>query len=201
MRNFIQYHNAGKLGWVPLDARPFLQTRLAIYTRRRLVEKAVGATVYLIVSLGRPKRYYLWEHFRIDKVLLEADGYCAWGEGRQLSPPARLEGEGFEEFRRACAWFIGFRCIDDLPFLATLGGLARANAETDGHEGVEPFCDELIGLLSGTGDAYFYRGFVRQRSGKNAAAVADLEKALRSGTEYTAAAEESLRLAREAIGE
>src|SRR6478672_4395693 len=98
MRFFIQYHNVEKLGWVPLDDRPFQQTQLAIYTRRALVEKAIGSTVFLVVSLPRPRRYYLWECFRIEEVRREEGDICAWGTGWQLVPPQRLEGPAFDDF-------------------------------------------------------------------------------------------------------
>src|SRR5262245_26281260 len=115
MSYYLQYHNCDKLGWAPLDDRPFLQTRLAIYTRRAQVVRAVGGTVFVIASLGSPKRYYLWECFEVAEVRQEDGQYCAWGEGWQLAPPRLLAGEDFLAFKKACANFVGFRNIDDLP--------------------------------------------------------------------------------------
>jgi hypothetical protein len=194
MRYFLQYHNCDKLGWVPLDEEPFLEKHLAIYTRKPLVKKAVGATVFVVASFGKPKRYYLWECFRVEKVETEGQEFCAWGTGWQLAPPQRLQGEAFEEFRKACAWFIGFRGIDGLPYRSTLIDLAdRHRAERITPE-LDRFCTKIVEHMPGSGDAWYFRGFVRSRLGRREEALADLTEAVRLGTEFLAEAE-SCRLA------
>lgn len=195
MKNYLQYHNGVKLGSVPLYNKPFEQKRLSIYTRRASVQQAIGGRVYLIASLGQPKSYWLWETFRIDKVIEEEGSFCAIGDGWQLAPPVKLEGPDFEAFREACGWFIGFRSIDRMPYLATLERLAREGAKESLDERVEEFCDLLMTCLPKSPEPWFYRGYVRQRLGKYDGAKQDLEEALRRGTEYRTAAEESLRLA------
>jgi hypothetical protein len=184
MRYFLQYHNIDKLGWVPLDERPFLQTQLAIATRRAIVRKAIGGTVFLIASLGRPRRYYLWECFRVEGVEPEGADLCAHGTGWQLVPPQPLEGPAFEDFRKACAFFIGFRCIDDLPYHVTLLDLAQRFRGDDVNEDAERFCTMLIDRLPANSDVYFYRGFVRLRLGRAQGALADLDEALRRNGEF-----------------
>src|SRR4051812_49001522 len=93
---FLQYHNVAKLGWVPLDGTPFEQTRLSIATRKPIARQTPGATVFVVARFGRPRHYYLWEWFVVEGVRLEGDDqYCVWGTGRQLSPPARLDGDDF----------------------------------------------------------------------------------------------------------
>jgi hypothetical protein len=189
MMQFLQYHNGACLGWVPLDARPFQQSRPSIWTRRPGVRKAVGGVVYLIVSLPRPKRYYLWERFQIAEVRQEGDDFCAWGPGWQLTPPQPLEGEAFARFRKACAHFVGFRRIDHLPYAATLEDLARRHQQKRPDPEVERFCDDLVAALPRSGDARYARGFVRRQLGRHAEAVADFDEALRLRTEFAAEAE------------
>jgi hypothetical protein len=184
MRHFIQFHNTDKLGWVPLDERPFLQTRLAIATRRALAHQAVGGTVFLIARLPRPRCYYLWECFQVEAVEPEGNDLCVHGSGWQLVPPQPLEGPAFEEFRRACAYFIGFQCIDALPYCATLVELAQRYHLPEVNDEAERFCSLLIEALPESADVYFFRGFVRQRLGRRAGALADLDEALRRGSEF-----------------
>jgi hypothetical protein len=194
MRYYLQYHNCDKLGWVPLDAEPFVQTQLAVYTRRPGARKALGATVFVIASFGRPKRYYLWERFVVEKVEPEGANFCAWGPGWQLIPPQRLHGEDFEAFRKACAYFIGFRAIDNLPYCATLNRLSMEHRGSAVTPGAEAFCTGLLAHTPGCGDAWFFRGVVRARLGRRAEALADLAVALTLDTEFAAEAE-ALRLA------
>jgi hypothetical protein len=196
MRYFLQYHNIDKLGWVPLDEQPFLQTQLAIATRRPSVRKAVGGTVFLIASLGKPRRYFLWECFRVEAVEPEGADLCAHGTGWQLVPPQPLEGPAFEEFRKSCAYFIGFRGIDDLPYHATLVDLAGRFHRDAVNDDAERFCTMLIDRLPGNADVHFYRGFVRHRLGRSADALADLEEALRRPGEFLDEARTLVRAAR-----
>jgi hypothetical protein len=198
---FLQHHNAAKLGWVPFDECPFLQTKLSIYTRRRLIHEAVGGMVFLIVGLGRPKRYYLWECFRVEGVESEDGHFCAWGTGWQLVPPQRLAGDDFEQFRRACGYFIGFRAIDRLPYHRTLVELANRFRRNEVNGDADRFCGELIDCLPDSGDVWFFRGWVRERLGDHAGALADLERAIALGGEFRGEAEKCVRLLRGAAPE
>jgi tetratricopeptide (TPR) repeat protein len=198
--HFIQYHNCARLGWVPLDDRPFLATSLGVYTRHKRVLDAVGDRVFLIASLGRAARYYLWETFRIEHVRPEGADYFAWGPGWQLVPPQRLQGEEFDAFRKACANFVTFRAIDDLPYCAALGRLADQYHLPDVTAEAERFCDELLELQPASGNAWFYRGVVRQRLGRPAEAVADLDQAVRRNTEFLAQAQACRQRALDALG-
>jgi hypothetical protein len=188
MRSYLQYHNAEKLGWVPLGDEPFLERELAIRTRRKLVESAVGGTVYLIARIGRPTAYYLWERFTVEHVEKRGDEYHAWGAGRQLVPPQLLSGPEFEAFRKACAYFVGFMPIDRQPYLATLRGLADRWCRDGLDADAAVFCTRLIQALPESGDAYFYRGMVHLRLGQPGLAALDLDEALRRGTEHAEAA-------------
>jgi tetratricopeptide (TPR) repeat protein len=178
---------------VPLDEQPFLQTQLSIYTRRPEVSKAIGARVYLIVGLGKPRRYFLWESFRLEHIKREGDEICAWGTGRQMQPPIRLQGRDFQIFHRDCGWFIGFRGIDDLPYHKQLADLVAQNESAIFDDRVERFCSELLELLDENGDGWFYRGFVRLRLGRLPEARNDLERAIQKQSEHAATAQALLQ--------
>jgi hypothetical protein len=194
MRYFLQYHNCEKLGWAPLDGEPFLQTQLGVYTRRPVVRQAVGGTVFVVASLGRPKRYYLWERFQVEKVEPQGADYGAWGPGWQLVPPQQLRGDDFEAFRRACAFFVGFRAIDHLPYCAVLDRLSLEHRRAELTPAAEAFCTHLLAAMPHRGDAWFFRGAVRARLGRRGEALADLAVAAALGGEFAADAE-ALRLA------
>jgi hypothetical protein len=198
MAAYIQYHNAEKLGWVPFDERPFLQTQLGIITRRAEVKRAVGARLYLIVRIGTPGQYFLWDAFTVERVEKSESGYRAWGTGTQMVPPQRLEGDDFEAFRRSCACFIGFQRIDGLPYAATLERLAEDSSGGPLDDGAEAFCSMLVKWRPSSGDPYYFRGFVRSERGRHAEAALDFCEALRLGTEFAAqaAAGHALALAR-----
>lgn len=126
MNYFVQYHNVANEGFL-FSEPPFTATRLGIHTAVPSIKHAEGR-VFLIAGVGRPRRYFLWETFEIEKVRSGRDGqFHAAGTGWQLSPPVELAGKKFEEFQKACANFVGFRSITDLPFARTLDALAESN--------------------------------------------------------------------------
>ena len=101
----------------------------------------------------------------------EDDGeFIASGPGWTLMPPQRLQGPEFERFMASCANFVGFRSIDSLPYLDTLRQLANRYHLADVNKDCERFCTELLGLIPDDGDAYYLRGFVRQRLNRDTAA-------------------------------
>lgn len=108
-----------------LSESPLAETTHDIYTRHSQVQDAQGR-VFLIAGIGRPRQYFLWKTFLIDEVVRRRNGqYLASGEGWQLATPQRLRGRAFESFRKACANFVGFREVTDLPFSTTLDRLAK----------------------------------------------------------------------------
>ncbi len=122
MSLYLQYHNADKEGLRSLFSN---DGHFAIYTRLPHVQKARG-TVFLIVGVGKPKRYFLWETFEIKQVEAHSNGaFVAEGPGWRLCPPQQLEGADFDAFRNSCANFVGFRRIDDLKYSTTLKTLAE----------------------------------------------------------------------------
>jgi hypothetical protein len=130
MNFFVQYHNVEREG-LPLTVPPFTETDLGIRTRRSHIKNARGR-VFLIAGIGRPRRYFLWETFRIEEVQRFRGGkYVASGRGWQLAPPMELHGERFDAFRRACADFVSFRDITRLPYATTLHRLAEEKRASD----------------------------------------------------------------------
>jgi hypothetical protein len=189
MNFYIQYHNYEKMAGFPNDPDAFLARRGGIYTRVATVEQSKGGTVFLIVGIGKPRRYYLWETFTVEDVEEEAGNFQASGPGWMLMPPQRLQGPDFEVFRAACANFVCFRSIDGLPYLADLQQLADRYHLTEVNQDCEGFCTELIGLLPDDGDGYYYRGFVRHRLGNRDGAREDFRKALELETSFPEEAE------------
>jgi hypothetical protein len=149
MNLYVQYHNVENEG-LPLSDPPFSDTHLGIRTRRPNVRDAQGR-VFLIAGIGRPRHFFLWETFDIEEITAKNDGlFQAFGTGWQLAPPQELSGQGFEGFRDACANFVGFRCINDLPFARTLSRLAE-DRRPPGKEGeIVKFLKSLTGLLPDT---------------------------------------------------
>lgn len=146
MNQFVQYHNVEQEG-LPLGTPLFGVTRLGIHTRRPQVERAEGR-VFLIAGIGKPRRYFLWETFVIEEVNPSKGGeYEAWGTGWQLAPPQELKGRAFDAFRDACANFVGFRDITDLPYAQTLAKLAGAHRPPGDPEVSTAFLYAVRGLL------------------------------------------------------
>src|SRR5437660_1641998 len=126
MNFYLQYHNVANEGLLLSDP-PFSATRLAIHTRRPNVQKADGR-VFLIAGIGRPRRFFLWETFEVETVTANGDGQ-------------------FEAFKAACANFVGFRSISDLPFTRTLTKLAEDNRPPGEPGKIVSFLNTLDGLL------------------------------------------------------
>jgi hypothetical protein len=123
MSLYIQYHNNDKRG---LECLLSAGDQRGIFTRRPNAKNAQG-TIFLIVGLGRPRQFFLWETFEIEGVDEEDNGtYIVYGPGWQLSPPQRLEGPDFDAFKNSCANFVRFQRIDNLPYSTTLKGLGAA---------------------------------------------------------------------------
>lgn len=118
-RVYLQYHNCETQGMLPHPWRPEAQT-VQIHTKVRSARQAVGQ-VMLIAGLGSPRRYYLWSTFTADRCINKPGGVIHLeGAGWQLAPPVELTGADFQQFKAACANFIGFREITTLPYARKL---------------------------------------------------------------------------------
>ena len=172
MNHHIQYHNTDKEGFKYLFSD---DDRFGFYTRLSHVKKAQG-TVFLIVGIGKPRQYFLWDAFEIEQVEPQDHGiYHAEGPGWRLCPPQRLEGADFDAFKNSCANFVGFRKIDDLPYSITLNRLAE-RFHRPASAAMIPFLRELLGLLKvGTDD---HETVLCQLSQKGAMPIADKRPSL-----------------------
>jgi hypothetical protein len=142
---YLQYHNVANEGLLLSDP-PFRDTRHAIYTRRPHVQKADGR-VFLIAGVGRPRRCFLWVSFEIESVRSRGNVFVASGTGWELTPPVELTGTAFEEFKAACANFVGFRCINGLPYSQKLVKLANRYKPPGETGKIVRFLQTLDGLL------------------------------------------------------
>ncbi|MBM4070789.1 MAG: ASCH domain-containing protein [Planctomycetes bacterium] len=146
MNRYLQYHNVANEGLLLSDP-PFSASRLAIHTRRPNVREADGR-VFLIAGIGRPRRYFLWQTFEIEQVTSNGDSqFEATGTGWELAPPVELNGKPFDDFKAACANFVGFRSINDHPFTRTLTKLAEENRPPGDARNIVSFLNTLDGLL------------------------------------------------------
>ena len=83
MSLFVQYHNVDREG-LPLTLPPFAQTQLSIRTSRPNVLDARGQ-IFMIAGVGKPRRYYLWETFEIERAVpIDGGSFRASGPGWQL---------------------------------------------------------------------------------------------------------------------
>lgn len=120
---YLQYHNAEAQGSLahPWSTEPL---RVTVYTKVASARKASGR-VLLITGLGQPRQYYLWSSFTIDRCQQQPGGSIHLeGPGWQLAPPQPLIGTAFQQFKAACANFIGFRSISEMPYAEELLRLA-----------------------------------------------------------------------------
>jgi hypothetical protein len=156
MNECIQYHNWAKRGlpWPTPHSRVFSDSKSAIFTSLPFVRDEVGSQVYLIVGLGKsPRRYFLWETFTIEKVRKEGDDFVASGSGWMLNPPQELSGKGFDEFRKQCANFIGFKNVSRLASSKQLVMLAEKYRRSAINHETLKFCEQLVSLLPEDEDA------------------------------------------------
>jgi hypothetical protein len=191
--HYLQYFNCEKMGRFPNGAEALLTRRMGVFTKLASVKEAKGATIFVIVGLGKPKTYYLWESFTIEDVAFDGEQYTLSGPGWVLLPPQALAGKAFEAFKAACANFVSFRRIDDLPYHKTLHQVADQFHLPDVTPACETFCDELIRQLPKNGDACYYRGTIRQRLKKADGAREDFQKAVEVGTNFRHEAELALK--------
>jgi tetratricopeptide (TPR) repeat protein len=156
------------------------------------VQQVKGGIVFVIAGLAKPKRYYLWETFTIEDIQYDGNQYTVTGPGWMLFPPQLLQGKASNAFKATCANFVSFRSIDDLPYRSTLLKLAEQCHLPKVNQACEDFCNDLIQMLPGDGDAWYYRGTVRQLLGKTEAAQEDFTKALELKTNFRPEAEAAL---------
>lgn len=136
-QNYIQYHNADKLGSYPsrdidfslsvdsLNLDSSIKFHPWIYTKKKTVEKAIGQSCFLIVGKTEQKikKYFLWAYFKLEDYEINKEGYYkVYGTGYDFAKPILLnELENFDDFKDFCGNFgIGFQNIDKHIFCRTL---------------------------------------------------------------------------------
>lgn len=133
---YIQYHNADKKGRYPYNIPDFkiplnsvslknsTKYKSQFYTKKSLVEKAVGQYCFLIVGkTERIKKYSLWAYFKIEDYIKDEDGYYEVnGTGYNFKNPIFLNDlPNFPSFRSFCGNFgFGFYNIGKHSFCKTL---------------------------------------------------------------------------------
>jgi hypothetical protein len=132
---YLQYHNCEMQGLLPpphpqplshQGARGDDGTEPITVQIHTKVASAKGASgrVLLVVGVGSPRKYFLWSSFTIAQCATSHGQYQLSGSGWQLAPPQLLTGRAFDNFKSACANFIGFRQITSMPYTARLLELA-----------------------------------------------------------------------------
>lgn len=140
-KNWLQYHNYDKLGYLPAEGildndwydYQYDSPVSGISTNKRAVLNSQGDTAFLIVGVGtgkRQKQYYLWSVITIEEVLIneeeEGQFYDAFGDGWLLDSPPLLNSERFNEFKSFCGNFgFGFMAIQNSSYLKELQYLAE----------------------------------------------------------------------------
>lgn len=136
MSTWIVYHNCDNLGYPSETPIKNIKTesinipsssRSSIFTRKKRASyDAVGNEIFLIIGIGKPKRFYLWEKIFPDKVIPENDGFfTVEGSGVNPKNPIRLDTlDNFDDFKHFCGNFgLGLQNITNHPFSKTLGSL------------------------------------------------------------------------------
>jgi len=162
---YIQYHNADILGYYPTSGADFntpvealhldhsVRFDSRIYTKKKLVEKSVGQSCFLIVGkTEKIKKYYLWSFFKIEQFDVDEDGfYTVYGTGYDFKQPVLLnELNNFTGFKKFCGNFgIGFQNIDNHLFHKTLiSYLQGQNALNTGDKNIKRALESALEQLN-----------------------------------------------------
>lgn len=134
----MQYHNTDKRSSFPkgLDINTSvdsinLETELKTDSwidvgKKTGIQNAIGSLCFLVVGKkdGTNKKIYLWSLFKIEGYNdseNENSRYEVFGTGCNFPKPILLSDiEGFQDFQRACANFVRFKNITNLPFTKKL---------------------------------------------------------------------------------
>ncbi len=104
-----------------------------------------------IVSLGKPKKYFLWAYFQF---FPSAETKTVSGEGWMLNPPQKLEGSDFKKFKDTeCRQFeMGLQNVTESPFAASLISVAGEFHKPQVTRETLRFCMELRSLTKAGGE-------------------------------------------------
>ena len=142
MRIWIQYHNTECVGRLPgdydnsLDIEQFLINQRTtgmelkgVNTAKSIPDSITNDRLILIVGAGyKPRRYFAWYWFDIDRVEEVNGEYILFGEsGSVFDPAVELSGPAFKLLMKRCANFsLGLTDITDTEFAVELKRLTEA---------------------------------------------------------------------------
>jgi hypothetical protein len=182
MEYVLQYHNADKNGLYlgEDEASVFGDGVWDIGTSRSFVQREVGSDCFMIVGIGNPRRYYLWNCFTIESVAPTEDNpdhFVAVGSGWMLNPPQLLSGSEFQQFQEQCANFASFKNISHLDYTQHLIELAHAFHKPETDQNSLDFCNELVQFASAYPDVFKLRAFCLMHFEEDEQAIEDLMEA------------------------
>lgn len=190
---WIQYHNYEQMGGLP-GGLPGYENELGISTNKKSVLNAEGDTVFLIVGIGEPRRYYFWSRFVVEGIeqVVDEEGkitYNAFGNGWLLNPPQLLNSEKFSEFQRFCGNFgLGFTKIDNSSYLEILKHLSKTyepqSSNNRSRIGTEKFYTYVLSINPRDTYAYYCRGLIRDQLENTQAAIEDYSEAIRIESDF-----------------
>jgi hypothetical protein len=181
MAIFLEYHDVEALDYLPLQCRPLRPVELP-----RTVAPPIGGTVLLIAGTGRPKRYHVWERYRIRSAEKhEEETYLLPADRVFYQPPIRLTDPLLAAVLRSRAgrefWMIEDGQDAELMGLLQYGDLEQKKLEiyqedepADDGGAEERFWSEVIADRPRDGDPYGIRAKLRQRRGATELEVEDL---------------------------
>ncbi len=86
MTTYVEYHDVDALDYLPLKWRPLRPVELA-----RTPAPPIGGIVLLITGIGTPKRYHVWERYRVRGVETHDEGtYLLRADCVYFSPPVPM---------------------------------------------------------------------------------------------------------------
>jgi hypothetical protein len=121
MADVAVYHNAERMGY---DASVVREP--VVVTNKRVSARAIGDRVWLIVGLGRPRRFWLRGTFVVSEIESGADeGFRTrvWGRDERFFEPMieLTDAPWFGAFKRSQGSFaFGWQTIRDARFVRAL---------------------------------------------------------------------------------
>ncbi|OGU92064.1 MAG: hypothetical protein A2475_02955 [Ignavibacteria bacterium RIFOXYC2_FULL_35_21] len=139
MSYWIQYHNCDSNERYPygltlegiiteeIDIPSVSPIELGINTTKKWAAyESIGNVIFLIIGVGKPKRFYLWDKTLADEVVVEDDGYYTiYGDCIFPKNPIPIDKmSNFDDFKRFCGNFgLGLQDVTKHSFSNILANL------------------------------------------------------------------------------
>jgi hypothetical protein len=160
---FIEYYDTEGKGYPPIRGTlSYNDQQGQEYTRPAPAETRPGDRIFVVIGLGKPKKYLLWEEFVVDHVDGSADERRAHGRGWQLVPPRPFSVPGSEGFQDPVAGNRSFVTADGPDFKAALES-ALGSGRALGDDAADAFFTDLIDQHPESGYFYACRSYVRRK--------------------------------------